>query len=129
MTRPQPRILPRFAAFIRALRKAELHLHGEGTNEADFAFAKAAKNKVRLKYSTPDELRAAYAFTDLDDFLALYYLNCSVLVTEQDFYDLIMAYLERVSQDNVVHTEIFIDPQSHTERGIHMGAVINPVYQ
>jgi adenosine deaminase len=103
---------------IRRLPKAELHLHLEGTLEPELAFAIGERNGVRLPYSSPDEMRAAYHFTDLQSFLDVYYASCSVLRTEQDFYDLTWAYLERADADNVRHTEPFFDPQTHTTRGV-----------
>jgi adenine deaminase len=104
--------------FIAGLPKAELHLHIEGSLEPEMMFALAERNKVPLPYADVESLRAAYSFTQLQDFLDLYYQGMSVLQTEQDFYDLTLAYLRRVVRDNVRHTEIFFDPQGHTGRGI-----------
>ncbi|CAN5131851.1 adenosine deaminase [soil metagenome] len=104
--------------FIRALPKAELHLHIEGSLEPELAFALARKHDVTLPYADVEALRAAYDFHDLQSFLDIYYAGASVLIDEQDFHDLTMAYLERVHADGVVHVEIFFDPQTHTDRGI-----------
>ena len=110
-------------AFIEALPKTELHLHIEGTLEPELLFALAQRNKVELPYASVEALRAAYAFTDLQSFLDLYYAGANVLRTEQDFYDMTMAYIERARADNVRHAEIFFDPQTHTERGIAIDVV------
>lgn len=104
--------------FIAGLPKAELHLHIEGSLEPEMMFALARRNGVALPHADVEALRAAYRFTNLQDFLDLYYQGMSVLQQEQDFYDLTMAYLRRVAQDNVRHTEIFFDPQGHTGRGV-----------
>ncbi|HUQ04316.1 MAG TPA: adenosine deaminase [Kofleriaceae bacterium] len=105
-------------ALIRRLPKVELHLHIEGTLEPEMVFAKAAKHGVTLAYPSIEALRAAYDFSDLQSFLDIYYAGCDVLRDEQDFYDLCWAYLERAQADNVVHVEIFFDPQTHTARGV-----------
>lgn len=110
-------------SFIEGLPKAELHLHIEGTLEPELLFALAQRNKVSLPYASVEELRAAYAFTDLQSFLDLYYAGAAVLQTEQDFYDMTMAYIVRSRADNVRHAEIFFDPQTHTERGIAIEVV------
>lgn len=104
--------------------KAELHLHIEGTLEPDLVFAMARRNDVVMSFSTEEALRAAYRFDDLQSFLDLYYACAGVLRTEQDFYDMTMAYLRRARADGVVHAEIFFDPQTHTARGIPFGTVI-----
>ncbi|RNF97393.1 adenosine deaminase [Streptomyces botrytidirepellens] len=106
------------------LPKAELHLHIEGTLEPELAFALAERNGVELPYATQDELRAAYSFTDLQDFLNLYYALMAVLRTEDDFADLANAYLARAREQGVRHAEIFFDPQAHTARGVDIGTVI-----
>ncbi len=108
---------------IRQLPKAELHIHIEGSFEPELMFAIAQRNGVRLPYQTVEEVRAAYQFHNLQSFLDIYYAGASVLVHEQDFYDLTMAYLERCAQDRVVHTEIFFDPQTHTARGVSFATV------
>ena len=107
------------------LPKAELHLHIEGTLEPELAFALAERNGIDLPYAGPDELRAAYAFSDLQSFLDLYYQLTAVLQTEQDFADLADAYLVRAAAQGVRHAEIFFDPQAHTARGVDLGTVIN----
>ena len=113
------------SSFIAGLPKAELHLHIEGSLEPELAFALAQKNGVRLPYASVDALRAAYAFTNLQSFLDIYYQGMSVLLHEQDFYDLAWAYLERAKRQKVVHAEIFFDPQGHTARSVPMATVIN----
>ncbi|MBZ0236766.1 MAG: adenosine deaminase [Deltaproteobacteria bacterium] len=110
-------------ALIRRLPKVELHLHIEGTLEPEMVFEKAAKHGVSLAYPSIEALRAAYDFRDLQSFLDIYYAGCDVLRDEQDFYDLCWAYLERAHADNVVHVEIFFDPQTHTARGIPYATV------
>jgi adenine deaminase len=110
--------------FIRGLPKAELHLHIEGTLEPEMIFALAKRNGVALPYSSVEALRAAYAFTDLQSFLDLYYAGAGVLQTEQDFFDMAWAYLRKAQADAVLRTELFSDPQTHTERGVPMAAVI-----
>lgn len=105
-------------SFIAGLPKAELHLHIEGTFEPELMFAIAARNGVDLPYESVEALRDAYAFGNLQDFLNLYYQGMNVLRTEQDFYDLTWAYLERARAQTVLHTEIFFDPQGHTQRGV-----------
>jgi adenosine deaminase len=113
--------------FLRALPKAELHLHLEGTLEPELAFELAARNGVSLRYGRVEELRAAYAFHDLQSFLDIYYEMAAVLRTEEDFRDLTVAYLERAAADGVVRAEVFFDPQTHTERGVSMGTVIGGI--
>lgn len=110
-------------AWARRLPKAELHLHIEGTLEPELMFELAARNGVSLPYPDVEAVRAAYQFSDLQSFLDLYYAGASVLITEQDFYDLAMAYLKRAHADGVVHTEIMFDPQTHTHRGIAIETV------
>jgi adenosine deaminase len=104
--------------------KAELHIHIEGSLEPELIFALAQKNGVALRYASVEELRAAYSFADLQSFLDLYYAGASVLQDESDFYDMAMAYFSRAAADNVVHAELFFDPQTHTARGVAMGEVI-----
>jgi adenosine deaminase len=113
--------------FIRGLPKAELHLHIEGTLEPELCFALAARNGVALGFGSVEELRAAYRFRDLQDFLDLYYQGTSVLREEQDFYDLARAYLDRAHRQNVRHAEIFFDPQAHTRRGVPFAHVIDGI--
>ncbi|WP_428717845.1 adenosine deaminase [Undibacterium curvum] len=109
--------------FIRGLPKAELHLHIEGSLEPEMMFALAQKNGVKLPYASVAEVRAAYQFSDLQSFLDLYYAGAAVLQTEQDFYDLTAAYIQRALADNVRHVELFFDPQTHTARGIAIETV------
>ena len=108
---------------IQRLPKAELHLHIEGSFEPEQMMAFAERNRVTLPFKTLEEVKAAYNFDDLQGFLDLYYQGMNVLRTEQDFHELTFAYLERVKRDNVVHVEIFFDPQAHTERGVAFGTV------
>ncbi|MEM8689971.1 MAG: adenosine deaminase, partial [Pseudomonadota bacterium] len=106
------------ARFIDEMPKAELHLHIEGTLEPEMMMALAKRNGVELAYGSVEEIRAAYEFSNLQDFLDLYYQGMSVLITEQDFFDLTAAYLDKCAEQNVTHVEIFFDPQGHTERGV-----------
>ncbi|GJH23720.1 adenosine deaminase [Caballeronia novacaledonica] len=115
---------PTLADKIARAPKAELHIHIEGSLEPELIFALAKRNNVKLAYDSIDALRAAYAFTDLQSFLDIYYAGASVLLTEQDFYDMTMAYVERALADHVAHTEIFFDPQTHTERGVAIETVV-----
>ena len=105
--------------FLRRLPKAELHLHLEGSLEPEMLMRLARKNKVEIPFRTVDEIKAAYRFTELQSFLDIYYQGMNVLRTEEDFYDLTMAYLQRVAADGAVHVEVFYDPQGHTDRGIN----------
>jgi adenosine deaminase len=107
-----------------AAPKAELHIHIEGSLEPELIFKLAERNGVTLAYDSIEALRKAYAFTDLQSFLDIYYAGASVLLHEQDFYDMTMAYVERSLADNVIHTEIFFDPQTHTERGVSIATVV-----
>ena len=109
--------------FVRGLPKAELHLHIEGSLEPEMMFALARKNGVTLPYASVEEVRAAYQFADLQSFLDLYYAGAAVLQTEQDFFDLTAAYIQRARADNVRHVELFFDPQTHTVRGVAMATV------
>jgi adenosine deaminase len=108
----------------RRIPKAELHLHIEGSLEPELIFSLAQRNGVSLPYASVEALRAAYAFTDLQSFLDIYYAGASVLLQEADFYDMAWAYFERAHADQVIHAELFFDPQTHTERGVPMAAVI-----
>jgi len=112
-------------ALARRLPKAELHIHIEGSLEPELIFALAQRNGVRLAYPSVAALRAAYAFTDLQSFLDIYYAGASVLLHEQDFHDMAMAYFRRAAADNVVHAELFFDPQTHTDRGVPFATVID----
>ncbi|WP_395687742.1 adenosine deaminase [Caenimonas koreensis] len=124
------RIAPaRLPELLRRMPKAELHIHIEGSLEPELIFAMAARNGVAIAYSSIEELRRAYAFSNLQSFLDIYYAGASVLLHEQDFHDMAWAYLERAAADNVVHAEIFFDPQTHTARGVDMGVVINGLHR
>ena len=114
----------RLPELLRAMPKAELHIHIEGSLEPELIFALARKNGVALAWPSVEALRAAYAFTDLQSFLDIYYAGASVLLHESDFEAMAMAYFCRVAADHVVHAEIFFDPQTHTARGVAMGTVI-----
>ena len=119
----------RLPELLRRMPKAELHVHIEGTLEPELIFALARRNSVRLPYEDVEELRRAYDFTNLQSFLDTYYAGASVLFTERDFEDMARAYLERAAADNVVHAEIFFDPQTHTARGVSMQTVINGLHR
>jgi adenosine deaminase len=114
---------------IKRLPKCELHIHIEGSLEPELMFALARRNGIQLPYPSVEAVRQAYRFSDLQDFLDLYYKGMSVLITEQDFYDLAWAYLERAHADNVRHVEMFFDPQGHTNRGIPFATVINGLHR
>jgi adenine deaminase len=116
-------------AFIHAIPKAELHLHIEGTLEPVLMFELARRNRVTLPYDSVDAVQRAYVFSDLQSFLDIYYAACSVLRQERDFYDLAWAYLERAAAQNVRRAEIFFDPQTHTDRGVSLEAVISGLHQ
>ena len=118
--------IPRSAlpALLRRMPKAELHIHIEGSLEPEMIFHLAKRNSLTLAYPSVEALRRAYAFTDLQSFLDLYYVGASVLRTEQDFFDLAFAYLQRAAAENVVHAEVFFDPQTHTNRGVSFATVI-----
>lgn len=111
-------------SFIRALPKAELHLHIEGSLEPELMFALAERNGVAIPYASVEDVRAAYAFGNLQDFLDIYYAGADVLRTSQDFHDLAAAYFDRAAADGVVHAELMFDPQTHTDRGIPFATVI-----
>ncbi len=114
----------RLPALLRSMPKAELHIHIEGSLEPELIFELAARNGVALAYESVEALRAAYAFTDLQSFLDIYYAGASVLLHEADFHDMAMAYFRRAAADHVVHAELFFDPQTHTERGVPIEVVI-----
>ncbi len=114
-------------SLIAKLPKAELHLHLEGSFEPELMFAIARRNKVEIPFKSAEEVRQAYRFSNLQDFLDIYYRGANVLRTEQDFYDLTHAYLKRVAADNVRHVEVFFDPQTHTARGVPFATVIDGI--
>ncbi len=116
---------PALASFLRDLPKAELHIHIEGSLEPELLFALAERNGIALDFPDVESLRAAYAFSDLQSFLDIYYAGASVLRTPQDFHDMAWAYFERAHADNVVHAELFFDPQTHTDRGVAFATVID----
>ncbi|MCL4698877.1 MAG: adenosine deaminase [Burkholderiaceae bacterium] len=115
---------PKLESLLRQMPKAELHLHIEGSLEPEMIFRLAERNHVKLAYDSVEALRRAYAFTDLQSFLDIYYAGASVLLKAEDFFDLAFAYFQKAAADNVVHAEIFFDPQTHTARGVPIAAVI-----
>ncbi len=115
--------------FINNIPKAELHLHIEGSFEPELMFKIAQRNGIKLKYNSVEDLKKEYSFNNLQEFLDIYYEGAGVLINEQDFYDLTWAYLEKAHEQNIVHTEIFFDPQTHTERGIEFSTVINGIHK
>jgi len=114
-------------SFVQSLPKAELHLHLEGTLEPEMMLDLARRNGIRIKYNSAGEIRKAYEFADLQEFLDIYYTGARVLLKEQDFFDVTRAYLQKASQQNVKHAELFFDPQTHTERGISLETVISGI--
>jgi adenosine deaminase len=119
----------RLPQLLRRMPKAELHIHIEGSLEPELIFEMSQRNGVAIPYKSVDELRRAYAFTNLQSFLDIYYAGASVLLKEQDFFDMAWAYLQRAKADNVVHAELFFDPQTHTARGVAMETVINGLHR
>jgi adenine deaminase len=119
----------RLPELLRRMPKAELHIHIEGSLEPELIFALAQRNGVSIPYASVEELRRAYAFTNLQSFLDIYYAGASVLLKEQDFFDMAWAYLQRAAADNVVRTEIFFDPQTHTARGVAMQTVVDGLHR
>ena len=115
---------PHLMSLLRDAPKAELHIHIEGSLEPELIFELARRNQVTLPYPSVEALRQAYAFTDLQSFLDIYYAGASVLITEDDFDAMAWAYFQRAAHDNIVHCEIFFDPQTHTARGVDIGVVI-----
>ena len=113
--------------FIQKTPKTELHLHIEGSLEPELMFKLSKRNKIEIPFKTVEEIRSAYNFTNLDSFLKIYYEGSNVLITEEDFFDLTWEYILRCKQDNIVHTEIFFDPQSHLPRGVSFETVINGI--
>jgi len=119
----------RLPDLLRAMPKTELHMHIEGSLEPELIFQLAQRNQVQIPYSSVEVLRAAYAFTDLQSFLDIYYAGASVLLKEADFYDMAWAYFLKAQADNVVHAELFFDPQTHTARQVPMDTVINGLHR
>ncbi|MGB0452930.1 MAG: adenosine deaminase [Bacteriovoracaceae bacterium] len=115
-------------SFIQKLPKAELHLHIEGSLEPELMFELSKRNQIDIPFQSVEEIREAYNFHNLQSFLDIYYQGANVLIHEQDFFDMTWAYLLKCKEDNVVHTEIFFDPQTHTDRGIEFDTVINGIY-
>ena len=115
--------------FIKKIPKAELHLHIEGSLEPELMFELAKRNKIKISFGSVDEIRNAYNFHNLQSFLDIYYQGSKVLISEQDFFDLTWAYLLKSKENNILHTEIFFDPQTHTNRGIKFDLVINGIHR
>jgi adenosine deaminase len=115
--------------FIKKSPKAELHLHIEGTLEPEQMFVLAKRNNIQIPFKNINEVKKAYNFSNLESFLKIYYEGAKVLIKEQDFFDLTWAYALKCKEDNIVHTEIFFDPQTHTKRGINFDIVINGIYK
>jgi len=115
--------------FIKKSPKAELHLHIEGTLEPEQMFELAKRNNIQIPFKNINEVKKAYNFSNLESFLKIYYEGAKVLVNEQDFFDLTWAYALKCKEDNIVHAEIFFDPQTHTDRGISFDVVINGIYK
>ena len=125
----KPMAAERLTELLRCMPKAELHMHIEGSLEPELIFALAQRNGVALAYASVEELRSAYAFSNLQSFLDIYYAGASVLLTSEDFYDMAWAYFLRAAADNVVHTELFFDPQTHTARGVSMATMVNGLHR
>ena len=119
----------RLPELLRTMPKAELHIHIEGSLEPEMIFSLAQRNGLSLPYASVEELRRAYAFTNLQSFLDIYYAGAGVLLKEQDFYDLAAAYIDKAAMDNVAVCEIFFDPQTHTARGVDMKTVIHGLHR
>lgn len=125
----KPLAADRLPELLRRMPKAELHIHIEGSLEPELIFALAQRNGVQIPYANVEALRSAYAFTNLQSFLDIYYAGASVLLKEQDFYDMARAYFLKAAHDKVVHAELFFDPQTHTARGVSMETVINGLHR
>jgi adenine deaminase len=119
----------RLPGLLTRMPKAELHIHIEGSLEPELIFEMSRRNGVAIPYASVEELRRAYAFSNLQSFLDIYYAGASVLLKEQDFHDMAWAYLQRAQADNVVRAEIFFDPQTHTARGVSMATVVNGLHR
>ena len=115
--------------FIKKTPKAELHVHIEGTLEPELMFKLAKRNNIKIPFNNINDVKSAYNFNNLESFLNIFYQGSNVLIKEQDFFDLTWAYTLKCKEDNVVHTEIFFDPQTHINRGIHFEVVINGIYK
>ena len=115
--------------FINKTPKSELHLHIEGSLEPELMFKLSKRNKIEIPFKSVEEIKSAYNFSNLDSFLKIYYEGSNVLITEEDFFDLTWEYILRCKKDNIVHTEIFFDPQSHTSRGVNFNIVINGIHK
>jgi len=115
--------------FIKETPKAELHIHIEGTLEPELMFKLAKRNNIKIPFENINDVKSAYNFSNLESFLNIFYQGSNVLIKEQDFFDLTWAYTLKCKEDNVVHTEIFFDPQTHINRGIHFEVVINGIYK
>jgi len=115
--------------FIKKVPKSELHLHIEGSLEPELMFKLSKRNKVEIPFKSIEEIKSAYNFSNLDSFLKIYYEGSNVLISEEDFFDLTWEYILRCKQDNIVHAEIFFDPQSHTERGIEFNTVLSGIHK
>ncbi|MGH6627415.1 MAG: adenosine deaminase [Burkholderiaceae bacterium] len=129
MNQVRPVAAERLPELLRLMPKAELHIHIEGSLEPELIFALAQRNGVSIPYVSVDALRRAYAFTNLQSFLDIYYAGASVLIREQDFYDMAWSYLQKAAADHVVHAEIFFDPQTHSARGVGMDTVVNGLHR
>jgi len=114
--------------FIQFIPKAELHLHIEGTFEPELMFKIANRNQIKIKYESVEEVKQAYQFSNLQDFLDIYYAGAGALIKEEDFYELTMAYMQKAKANNIVHTELFFDPQTHTDRGVPFNTVVNGIH-
>ena len=115
--------------FIKKTPKAELHLHIEGTLEPELMFKLAKRNNIKIPFKNISDVKSAYNFSNLESFLNIFYQGSNVLIKEQDFFDLTWAYALKCKEDNVVHTEIFFDPQTHVNRGVHFEIIINGIYK
>ena len=121
--------MSKIVKFINETPKAELHIHIEGTLEPELMFKLAKRNDIKIPFKNINDVKSAYNFSNLESFLNIFYQGSNVLIKEQDFFDLTWAYTLKCKKDNVVHTEIFFDPQTHINRGIHFEVVINGIYK
>ena len=125
----RPVAADRLPALLACMPKAELHIHIEGSLEPELIFALARRNGLSLPYASVEALKRAYAFSNLQSFLDIYYAGASVLITEQDFYDMARAYFVKAAQDRVLHAELFFDPQTHTDRGVPMRTIVSGLHR